>query len=310
MLLSELYQIVGNRTGLSSSDSTQKTILLDAANGQLKRLYTNLSLEAEKENDSLITVDGTYLYRLNARALRALNFRETDSPAKLFHKSRADFERDYPNPASTEEGVPQWYIPMRKVRVSTQPTSASTISISSASASDITSYYVVVRGIVSGSMVAERLLLTGATVVVSANSYTSLLSITKDTTNGTVTATSNAAVVTNISLLAGETEKEMWEVRLHPIPDAAYTIPYTYQYIPWKLSNDEDVIALADIYSEAYLAMVVAQVLFEIGDPKFQVARAEANQLLGEVQDNDYLGNDDDFRFGFPEVSVNNIDFS
>lgn len=310
MLLSELYEVIGGRTGLSSSDSGQKTTLLNAANGQLKRLFTNLSLEAEKETDNLTTVDGTYLYRLNPRALRAINFRETDSPAKLTHMSRTDFERDYPNPASTDEGVPQWYIPMRKVRVSTQPTSASTISISSSSASDVTSYYVVVRGVSSGNMVAERLLLTGATPVVSTNSYTSLLAITKDTTNGTVTATSNSAAVTNITLLAGETEKEMWEVRLHPIPNDAYTIPYTYQYIPWKLSNDEDVVAVPDIYQEAYYAMVEAQVLREIGDEKWTMVRAEANQLIGEVQDNDYLGNDDDLRFGFPEVTVNETDFS
>lgn len=303
MLLQDIYSQVALRCGLNDSDTTHKTRILNATNGQLKRIYTNLDLQSERTYANLTTVANTDTYVLDSRVLRAVNFRQTDSPAKLIYKSREDFEREHPNPASTETGVPSIYVPMRKVRVSAQPTSASTISIVSSSASDITSYYVVVRGISSDVMKTERLLLTGTTPVVSTNSYTSLLSISKDTTVGTITATSNAGAVTNISLLPGEKEKEHWEVRLYLIPDDVYTIPYTFQYVPWILSYDEENVCIPDVYIEALLAMITAQVLFELGDAKAPTWRAEANTLLAEVNDQNFMGKDDDTRFGFEEIS-------
>lgn len=304
MILKDLYRLIASRCGLSETDTSNKTLMLDAANGQMKRLFTNMSLQAERDSDSITTVAGTDTYRLNSKVLRAINFRETDSPCKLDFTSREDFERDYPNPSSSETEVPSMYIPMRKIRVTEQPTSASKVSIVSSSAADITSYYVVVRGLdTTGVVRVERLLLTGATPVVSSVTYDSLLSITKDTTNGNVTATTNSGAVTNIFLEAGEKEREHWEIRLYPIPDDAYTIPYTYQYIPWNLSNPEDVVSIPDIYSEAYLAMVTAQVLAELGDPKATMWRAEAGLMLQEVDDANYLGQDNDMRFGFDEVN-------
>jgi len=302
MILEDLYSVIASRTVLTSSNTTHRTKILNAANGQLKRMFTNLNLLSERTYAELTTTADTHTYVLDSRVLRAVNFRETDSPAKLIHMSREQFERDYPNPASTETGIPSIYVPLRKIRVSAQPTSSSTISVVSNSASDITSYYVIVRGISGGVMKTERLTLTGAAAVVSTNSYTSLLSISKDTTNGTVTVTSNTGVVTNIVLLPGEKEKEHWEIRLHQIPNDTYTLPYTFQYIPWILSYDEETICVPDIFIESFLAYVTAEVLAQLGDEKNFMWFNKAEKMITEVEDQNFLSKEEDKRFGFEEI--------
>jgi len=303
VILQDCFTELGKRTALSSSVDAEKNRMLSAINNQLRRLFLTTDLESEREGFTLTTVDGTYLYRLDARVLRSINFRETDTPARLEHMSRAKFESSYPYPATTEEGVPSIYVPLRKVRVTRQPTAVSVIACSSTSASDATTYFLIVKGYnASGQLITEKVTLTGVTPVNTAASFTSLLSISKDTTVGTITCTSNSAAVTNIILLPGETQKEQWEVRLHKIPDDAYTIPYTAQVIPWTLSYDEDAIPIPDEYTENFLASVTAEVLFIQGDQKYAIWEAKAEKLRQEIADMNFVGSDDDLRFGFGEI--------
>jgi len=303
MLLQELYQDLADRCSMSATNAADQLRMRLAANNQLRRLFTKFDIQSNREVAELTTVAATHTYYLDRRVLRALNFRETNSPAKLDYMSRQNFEEDNPNPAPTETGVPSIYVPMRKVRVTTQPTAASQISVVSDSALDIVSYYVVVKGLSNGVETTERLLLTGIVEVVTTATFDSLLSITKDATNGTVRTTSNAGVVLNVSLQPGETFVEHWEVRLHQIPNDAYTIPYSFQCIPWTLSNDEDPIHLPDVYSEAFLALVAADVLFRQGDKGYTFWKQEGERLIQEVMDMDFLGEDNDLRFGFTDVS-------
>jgi len=304
MLVSDIYTEIARRTSLDSTATTDKAKILSATNNQLRRLFLTTDLESEREGFTLTTTDGTYLYRLDARVLRSINFRETDTPARLEYMSRADFESAYPYPASTEEGVPSIYVPLRKIRVTSQPTSASVIACSSSSASDATVYYVVVKGYnASSQLITERILLTGATPANTTASFVSLLSISKDTTVGTITCTSNSAAVTNITLLPGEIQKEQWEIRLHKIPDATYTMPYTALVIPWKLSYDEEAMPIPDEYMENFLASVTAEVLFIQGDAKSALWEQKAEKFKQEIADMNFMGSDDDLRMGFGEIS-------
>jgi len=302
MLLQELYQDIADRCSMSATNATDQLRMRLAANNQLKRLFTKFDIQSNRERAELTTTAATHTYILDRRVLRALNFRETDSPAKLDYMNRQNFEEDYPDPAVTETGVPSIYVPMRKVRVSAQPTAASVISVVSDSGLDVLTYFVVVKGLVSGVEVTERLTLTGAVAVNTTATFDFLFSITKDATNGNITATSNVGAVTNIVLQPGETFLEHWEVRLHQIPDDTYTVPYSFQCIPWTLSNDEDPIHLPDVYSEAFLALIAADIMFRQGDKNYAGWKQEGERLIQEVMDMDFLGQDNDLRFGFPEV--------
>jgi len=305
MILQDAYQEVANRASLDETVTNNKTRMLSAINNQLRRLFLNTDLPSEREGFTLTTVDGTYLYRLDSRVLRSINFRETDSPARLEFCSREQFENDYPYPASTEEGVPSVFVPLRKIRVTNQPTAASKIAVSSDSASDVTTYFVVVKGYnATGQLITERITLTGVTPVNTTATFKAdgLLSISKDTTIGTITCTSNSAVVTNIILLPGEKEKQQWEIRLHKIPDNAYVIPYTAQVVPWILSYDEEVLPLPDEYIENFLASVTSEVLFIQGDAKVGLWDQKAETLKNEIKDMAFMAKDEDLRFGFGEL--------
>lgn len=303
MILQDVYTEIANRCSLDETVTNNKTRMLSAVNNQLRRLFLNTDLPSERESFTLTTVEDQYLYRLDGRVLRSINFRETNSPARLEFESREDFENDYPYPASTETGVPSIFVPMRKVRVTNQPTAASVIAVVSDSGSDITSYYVIIKGYTSAGLFAtDKITLTGSTPANSTTTFASLISISKDTTNGTVTCTSNSGAVTNISLLAAEKQKEMWEIRLHKIPDDEYTIPYSAQVIPWLMTYDEDALPIPDEYVENFLASVTSEVLFIQGDAKVGLWDQKAETLKNEIKDMAFMAKDEDLRFGFGEL--------
>ena len=306
MILNELYTNLAIRCSLLSTNSTDQARMLSAINNQLTRLFLTTSLESEREVFTLTTVAEQYLYNLDSRVLRSINFRETTSPHKLDYMARNDFEKEHPDiTVADDSGLPDTFVPMRKVRVTNQPTAASKISIKSSSASDITTYYVVVKGYDStGQLYTERLLLTGTTAVVSTNTYTTLLSISKDTTIGTITATSNTAAVTNIILLPGEKQKEHWQVLLYKIPDDDYTIYYSAQVMPWILSYGEDALPIPVEMVENFMASVTAEILGIQGDSnKVAFWEGKADKLKEEIEDNGFLAEDGDERMGFAEVS-------
>lgn len=304
MLLQDYYTEMEDRTSYNSSVTTEKAKMLRTANNVLRRFYTKFKLVAEKDSNSFATVDGTYLYYLDPRVMQLDKpMRITSDQSIIDYMSRKQFEKDYPHPASTEEGEPSIYVPMRKVRASAQPTASSQLSIASTSASD-TAVYVVVNGISGGNRKTERLLLTGATPVTSTNSYTEILAISKDATVGTVTATSNSGAVTVVSLAPQELFKEHWEIRLHEIPDDAYTVEYTFYVIPWTMVNDEDYIPLSDEYADAFLNECTADLLRKQGDAGTNATAWEAKGMktIEQVEDANTDSEDSDLVFGFPEL--------
>lgn len=307
MLLQDYFTEMEDRTAFQSSVTSEKNKLIRTANNVLRRFYTKLKLVAEKDSTTLSTTSATSLYYLDPRVMNIVNMRETTDQQSLEYYSRKDFEKDYPYPASTETGQPSIYVPLRKLRVTVQPTSASALSIASSSASD-TAVYVVVNGLSSGIRKTERLLLTGTSTVTSSNSYTELYAISKDATVGTVTVTSNSAAVTNISLLPAESFKEHWEVRLHQIPDSTYTIEYTFNVIPWSMVNDEDYIPLPDEYADAFLNECTADLLRKQGDAANNAMAWSGMGLktFTEIEDANIDSAESDLVFGFPELDYNN----
>jgi hypothetical protein len=209
------------------------------------------------------------------------------------------FYRDYPYPTST--GKPDTFILNGMIWVAAQPTSASTISLVSSAAGD-TAVTVTVRGISGGIDIVEEKTLNGGTAVATTASFTYLTAITKETSAGTVTATSNSGAVTNITLPARENFKEYWEVRLNLIPDAAYSIYGGYYRKPWELYYDSDISIIPEIHEETLLARATKILLFNQGDAKFQNWEAKANEeLLALMDANDWVSESKDARYEYRE---------
>lgn len=301
MIVQDVYQKIEENTSYNSTVTAEKSKMLSVINLTLKKFYLKLDLRTELTSATLSTVASTANYYLDSRVMKLLNMVETTDQDLLEYMTREQFELRYPYPASTETGQPTTYVDLGKVKCSTQPTSASTLSVVSSSASDITSYYVLVKGISSGRLVKERLLLTGATPVVSTNSYTEVLSITKDATNGTVTVTSNSGVVTNITLLPTDKEREFFKIRLYPLPDDAYTIAYSFYPLPEELTYDEESVPLPDTAVEAFINECISTLLFQQGDKKFTAWSSKGIDSILDTEDKESSA-DWDLRFGFAEL--------
>lgn len=94
---------------------------------------------------------------------------------------------------------------------------------------DINQQATVVGTLASGAVIEEEVQLSGSTASVTTNSFITLLKISKsDKTMGTITATSNAGVVTNLILDSGDTDIELFGLILYPTPAAVETITYEF----------------------------------------------------------------------------------
>lgn len=307
MLLQESYTELGVRCGLSSS-TADKARMLSAMKESLKEMFRRCKFIALRDTGTITTVASTYLYYLDTRVLfiqemTSLGATAADGQGNLIQVwNQTKFNKTYPDIDTTDTDEPTIMVPTKQFWVTTQPTAASTISVVSSSASDVTTYFVVVRGISGGIEKRERLTLTGVTPVVSSNSYTSLISITKDATIGAITATSNSGVVTNISLLPAETEKSNWQVRLHKVPDDVYTINYPFFVKPWAFSYDEDLIPIEDRFDDLLMDFAESALLRKQSDPKWTSTHQLLVDKLDEVVKDDYFSEDTDARMTFIEL--------
>lgn len=308
MLLQELYTQMERRTGIDSAEATDQADVVDAAKKALAEMYRRCKFVAMKENATFNTVADTIYYNLDSRVLYPIEFRETENDSQLEIWKESKFNREYPDPDTTDTGVPSIIVPMKKVWVENQITSAagSTVTVVSSSALDVVSYFVVVRGIVSGVEISEQLTLNGTTAVTSSAIFTSLISITKDATNGIVTATSDAGATTNSTLGPVVTERSYWRIALYEkIPDDAYTINYSFYRKPWDFANyDEELIPIDEMFEDALLDMTEGIMLKWQGDPKWGNVFQVGEKKLEEIQDNDYFGEDHDIRMGLIELDT------
>ena len=93
----------------------------------------------------------------------------------------------------------------------TQPSSESTVSVSSSSSSD-TSQKVIIEGLVNSLEDFEVVSLNGTTSVSTSKSFSYIKGIRLDSvTAGDVTVTSNGGAVTNATFSAGQLEKNDWQ---------------------------------------------------------------------------------------------------
>lgn len=128
------------------------------------------------------------------------------------------------------------------------PSSASVISFVSSSASD-SSQIMYVKGIASGRITQEEVSLNGTTTASTTNSFTRVLSISKNAdTAGIVTATSNSGAVEIANFSTDMREHRIKVIKLVRTPAQALTIqiPYVQRFLPMTNDNDYPVFDCGD----------------------------------------------------------------
>jgi len=150
------------------------------------------------------------------------------------------------------ESGPYYYVVGDLEYIHTQPSAASKISLSSSVITD-TSAEVLVKGMISNLEVTETVTLDAAdstTPVDTANTYDSLISISLPTViTGSLTATSNATTVTNVTIPSSYHYTPYTPVTLWGIPTATDTYRLRYYKTITQLSNDGDPLGIPDDWS-------------------------------------------------------------
>lgn len=128
--------------------------------------------------------------------------------------------------------------------VKSQPSSASVVTLVSSNNADIGSaYQVAVKGLdAAESLVVDLITPNGTTPVAGVLSFTEILAVTKaGPTAGTLTFTTNAGAVTNLSLTPNELGRQYRRIHLIAAPTSAETIEYRFYRKPLYLVNPYDV---------------------------------------------------------------------
>ncbi len=229
-------------TVLSTDTSTVAYRTQIAVQRAIARIWNAKQWTFKQRKTTLALTSGTSEYNLDKEIGEPYIVLLSASPYLVRPKSEDDFDTRVPNPTAT--GNPDYYMLFEYAGVSTQPTSASVITVASSSTSD-TTQSVLVRGVVSGQEDYELVNLNGTTSVATTKQFTSVRSISKSAaTAGRITCTSNSGAVTVLVMGPLEKTTKLKKVRFYPTPSSSLTATFKHfkePFIPTQALDDSEI---------------------------------------------------------------------
>ena len=237
-LFINMYGNVG--TDIQDTSSAMATIIKRYCNEGYREILRRINWDGINPDHQISVVAGTKDYVLPSDFGKEMYAYDATNLRYIPFISIQELAEKFPDTLSSQGTVDRYSVFQDVVRK--QPTSASTISITSSSASD-TTQTVRIKGTDANDVeLDESVTLTGTSAAVSANTYKSIRSISKSaSTIGRVTGTSNAAAVTVFIMAPADLDYKVLKLRLHYTPANALTLNFPYHVRPYSLSNDNDV---------------------------------------------------------------------
>ena len=189
---------------------------------------------------TITTIANQQLYSLHQEFLRPYLFRNTtrktwltETPSRNIISDGIDFDRD-----QDADRFSLW----GRTPITAQPSSASVITISSSSAGDTTAAKAItITGDTTSGVTTEDITPNGTTPVAGTTSFTTIIEVTKAAAwTGTMTMTSNATAVTNLTLFPTEYGRSYPQMQLLYLPTAGESIKYRFYRKPRDLSAAND----------------------------------------------------------------------
>jgi hypothetical protein len=248
-----LYQMVLQQTDEKLDANTARDTVKDLINTAHELRCTEFPeflLWDTKETFS--TVNAQQGYSLHQLFDKPLYFYNQTSKVRMTQTPRRNIEEEIGGLSADVTGTARHFSLQGHMNVKAQPSSSSTLSLVSDHTSDTgTDYQVIIKGInTSNELVAESVTLTGTTPVTTSNTYSKVLSISKERVmNGQLTVTSNSDTVTILRLLPDEFGRQYQQLWLHQRPTNAEIIEYRFYRKPSYLVNDYDIPDIPAPYS-------------------------------------------------------------
>lgn len=233
----ELYTEVGQNIR-DTSDSTQ-AVIKRMVNEAYQELLKRSNFKIYDEDYSFTTVSGTKDYALPDNFSKEVYAIDATNDIRLKRVDLQQYANENPNLINTQGSVQDYTVLIQPTRE--QPSAVSVLTFVSNSALD-TSHTAFVRGIKSDNTECmETVNLNGTSSVSTTNSYVSIIGISKESTNGSITITSNSGSITNAIISSETKDYKASIVRLFQTPNTALTINFPYLVKPLPLNNDGDI---------------------------------------------------------------------
>lgn len=236
-LFTTIVANVGNN--IQDTSTSMATIIKTYANDTYFDILKRTNFKEIDYDYSFSTVAATQDYAMPSNFGKELSVYDATNKIPLDHIDYQLLIEQFVDSISSQGTVERYTIfssPVRK-----QPTSASTLSITSSSALDTTQTIRIKGTDSNGVELDESVTVTGTSAAVSTNTYLKVRSITKSaTTTGRITITSNAAAVTVAIMSPADLDYRVKIMRLHEVPSSVLTINVPYIILPYPLSNDYD----------------------------------------------------------------------
>jgi len=276
---------------IADTSSATLVIIKDEINSAVENFLQTGFWKFGLRDTTFTTTSGTSDYYLPSDVDKVLDITQQDSPIQLKQVWIADFDRLVPKPTNTSK--PLYFMETNEDRVLAQPTASSKIILRSSSNQDLTgltgSTMVSIFGVSGSEDRNETVTLSATNVLSSVNSYTKLYAISPDIAPvGTLRFTQAITGTTLLQLYPGETARNYKKIKLHPIPDASYTMYVRYQALSPKMINDSDICVIPPRYEDIITNTVIGQMLLRQGDQKaisyIQLAQAQ-QKVMEQEQD-------------------------
>ena len=236
-LFSTIYGNVG--TNIQDTGSAMQTIIKTYANNAYFEILKRVNWDAINPDYQVSVVAGTRDYVLPSDFGKEKYVYDSTNLSYISWISLEKLADDFADSLNSS-GLVSRYTTFQDL-VRNQPSSASTISIVSSSASDV-SQSIRIKGTDANDVeVEESVTITGLSAAVSTNSYKSIRSVSKSaSTVGRITGTSNSGAVTNFIMAPDNLDYKVLKLRLHYTPSNALTLNVPYHIKPTPMSNDSD----------------------------------------------------------------------
>lgn len=220
-------------TSLSTDTTTIAYRTQIAVRRAVWRVWNAKQWSFKLRTHTLAVSSAASVYRLPKTVGEPVSIKSSVDPYKLTVINEAAFDKGVPNPTAT--GNPEFVRLFEMTGVTNQPSSASTLSISSSSSAD-TSQLVLIKGLVNGEVDYEQVTLSGTSTVTTSKSFSSVIAISKSAeTSGVVTVLAGAVTVG--ALAPQEKVLRRRAVRFYPDPSSSITITFKHFGLPPELTH-------------------------------------------------------------------------
>jgi len=225
------------------------------ANIAQDRIFRAMDLDSAEVTRTFTTVSGNRAYYIECAHNKIKSL--VNETHQNYLSETTEQEIDRLDPAHSYTGTPATYAVTGVYEVTSQPSSAGTVSIVSSSASD-TSQTARVRGKLSGVDVSENLTLNGTTTVTSTQTFDEVHSVRLSTVAaGIITATENAGSTTLVQIPVNKLFMQYQQITLYPEPSAADTMRITTIRGPRQMVEDDDIPDLPEAWHDVVLEFTI-----------------------------------------------------